>query len=892
MAPGLFVDRTETMAELHALATGQRRDRAGWAMLVGGPPGIGKSALLAEYQQQLTASGLNRVYSVRCHPGIGPGLTYGPVTELLTLFARESAGGRRRLKRALKQAGQQVLDYGPALLSMLVPGLGEAFAVGRDLTRASVSSGSIPFDSLVPFQQGAAMRIVDELVRLMGEDGPAVVIVDDMEHIDHSSLLVLDYLLRRARSAGFGLLLSHTTGSGPASGSGAAVEELLYRWQLDGLVDRRVLPGLPAEAVRELVVSVHPTAPPELSTRLSQVTAGHSVFVKLCLDAWKEEQGAEVTIPSTLTRVVEARLAHLTEADQELLTVGATEGSVFLSRTAASVLEQSHDRVMEQLRKIRENTELLVQHPLPAWARADVSDCYAFTYQALWSVVYQRQTPEQRRSRHERIAAALAAQAQGEPLLGRRLEIARHLKRGGSQCLAACSDAYYGLARDAAVDGLSFSEAEQHCEEAIRTARELPPTVPGRDRRLVLAVELLLSLSEVRWRGQHRDAGVPDIDGLAAEAEEAAARCGDRDLMIRTTLMRGKTQLATRGLVPGLEKLRRAVELAEEHGDPVALFVARVEYGRQVSKRRLEEGLAQLEEAERMYAADPRLGGSGDPVLQHARNLAEMQLGISLFDSGRLTEAVTRLRRCVDRLRGETLKAELPIALNYLAQVLTGLGQEQPAADVLREALDFEVRRGGDSGWHAYNTALLAQLYSHDPQRAEETLALAADAWAETERTWLANLVPIVRNLYADVLLRVARQRAELLEQADRLAVDTIRETAHSGMIRSTIAAHSLRSRTFLRKGDTVAAVAEAEEALRILDEVGPMPALRTEEVLYHAGVAMRRGGRAAQADGLLDRAREEVARKRALITDPAMRESFGAERLNRVILGEGGGAA
>jgi hypothetical protein len=70
------------------------------------------------------------------------------------------------------------------------------------------------------------------------------------------------------------------------------------------------------------------------------------------------------------------------------------------------------------------------------------------------------------------------------------------------------------------------------------------------------------------------------------------------------------------------------------------------------------------------------------------------------------------------------------------------------------------------------------------------------------------------------------------------------------------------------------------------------MPALRTEEVLYHAGVAMRRGGRAAQADGLLDRAREEVARKRALITDPAMRESFGTERLNRVILGEGGGAA
>ena len=888
VAPTVFVDRAETMAELHALASAQRRSGTGWAMLVSGPPGMGKSALLAAYENQLVAGGLSRGFSVQCHPGIGPGLKYGPVTELLMKLSEESARSRRLVRKALKAVGRQALDSAPALLSSMVPGLGEVFALGRDVTRASLTSGSMPLDSLLPFQQGAAIRIVDELVRLLSEDRPAVVIVDDIEHIDHSSLLVLDQLLRRARQAGIGVLLSHTTGVGPKSGSSAAVEELLYRWQADGLVDRRALPGLPADAVHELVVSVHPTAPPELSARLSQVTSGHSVFVRLCLDAWRPEQGGDVTFPDSLARVVETRLAGLTAADQELLTIGATEGSVFLSRTAASVLGQSHDRVMERLRLIGANSDLLLRRDLPRWASGDISDCYAFTYQALWNVVYDRQTPEQRRSRHERIAKALAAHAQGEQPLERRLEIARHLKRAGSQCLAACSDAHYALARDAAMDGLSFSEAEQHCDEAIRSARELPQTAPGRDRRLVLAIELLLSLSEVRWRGQHEDAGEPDIDALAAEAEAAAARCGDRDLMIRTTLMRGKTQLATRGLGPALEKLRRAVELAEEHGDPVALFVARVEYGRQVSKRRLEDGLAQLTEAERMYAADSRLGDSGDPVLQHARNLAEMQLGISLFDNGHLSEALNRVQRCADRLRGETLQAELPIALNYLAQILTGLGKQQEAREALGEALEFEVRRGGDSGWHAYNAALLAQSYTCDPQRAQEGLALIAEAWAETQRTWLANLVPIVRNLYVDVLLRLSGQHPELLDRADRLAVDTIRETEHSGMIRSTIAAHSLRSRIFLRKGDAVAAAAEAEEALRILEEVGPMPALRTEEVLYYGSVVMRRAGRTAEAAILLGRARAETERKRALITDSAMRASFSAEQLNRLILDEG----
>ncbi|MGW0820799.1 hypothetical protein [Streptomyces sp. NPDC002845] len=317
------------------------------------------------------------------------------------------------------------------------------------------------------------------------------------------------------------------------------------------------------------------------------------------------------------------------------------------------------------------------------------------------------------------------------------------------------------------------------------------------------------------------------------------------------------------------------MELAEQHGDPVPLFVARVEYGRQVSKRRLADGLAQLRESERMYASDPGLGGTGDPVLQHTRNLGEMQLGITLFDSGHLSEALTRLIRCVQRLRDEPLKAELPIALNYLAQVHTGLGSCREAEDVLREALDSEAGRGGDSGWHAYNQALLAHLLVQQPTRREQALELIADAWAETERTWLANLVPIVRNMYAEILLVAADGPGELLDQADRLAVATCVETQRSGMIRSQIAAHSLRSRILLRQGNRVAAQDQTRQAVRILDEVGDMPALRTEEVLYHSAVVQAAGGVPENAHALLARARRAVARKADLVTDDSLRDRF-----------------
>jgi tetratricopeptide (TPR) repeat protein len=915
-----FFDRVEHMDELRSLLADVTEGRGGRAIVVDGLSGMGKTALLRAFETEVAASrvafnagvtsldasrapgGDCRVVSVRCQPSIGSDLRYGAIVELLLRLAEsaEHQGVKQPgvFRRLLSFTGQGVVRSAPEVLSAMVPGLGALFTMGREVAQASLASGSMPFDSLLPFQQGAVVQIADALVELVRQGPPTLLLIDDIQYGDPSSLQILDRLLRRLPGERLGLVLSHSTDGAYADGPGAEVEGLLHDWAKDGLLRRLALDGLPREAVTELVRSRIPDAPPALPEQLTELTAGHAVFVTLCLEEWRPDAGPGVELPRSLSRVVEDRLRLLSEPDRELLAIGATQGETFLSRTLAEATGAPHDEVMERLRLIATQHRLIVQTEPPGWARLDASDCYQFEHGALRGVVYDRQTPQQKRSRHARIAAALTSGPLDDVRrsdrrrddvrlddmpLERRLEIARHLRSGSVECLLASAEAHYGLARDAAMEGLSFAEAERHCEEVINAVRDLPEHEESRDRWLVQAVELLLSLTEVRWRGQHQPAGGPDIDALAAEAEAAAGRCGNPELAIRTTLMRGKTLLATQGLVPSLDKLRTAVELAEEHGDPVPLFVARVEYGRQVSKRRLADGLAQLREAERMYASDPRLGGTGDPVLQHARNLGEMQLGITLFDSGHLSEALTRLRRCVQRLRDEPLKAELPIALNYLAQVYTGVGAYQEAEEALHEALDFEAGRGGDSGWHAYNKALLAHLFIQQPARRDQAIELIADAWAETERTWLANLVPIVRNLYAEVLLTAGDEG--ILDQADRLAVATCVETRRSGMIRSEIAALSLRSRILLRQGDTAAAQDQARQAVRILDEVGDMPALRTEEVLYHSAVVQAAGGAQEEAHNLLERARREVAGKASLVSDDSLRDQFLTQvRINEAI--------
>lgn len=106
---------------------------------------------------------------------------------------------------------------------------------------------------------------------------------------------------------------------------------------------RRPLAGLPADAVEELIQYRHPGAPRGLFAELSRLTGGHSVFVSLCLEEWRPDNGAQIVLPSSLSRVVETRLRQLDERYRRLIAVGAVQGAVLLSRVVAEALDEPHE---------------------------------------------------------------------------------------------------------------------------------------------------------------------------------------------------------------------------------------------------------------------------------------------------------------------------------------------------------------------------------------------------------------------------------------------------------------------------------------------------------------------------------------------------------------------
>ncbi|WP_327739601.1 AAA family ATPase [Streptomyces nojiriensis] len=883
----VFVDRTEHIeasdAFLRAVAGG-----AGGVLVVRGEQGMGKSALLREVTRNGRApQGGPECHFVqaRCIDRIGTNNAYGPVIDILAALRPPP---RRSLLRRL---GRSTRQAAPELVS-LVPALGPLLKAAAQIVQTAIDSPSAQPDSMAPLMQGVARTVAAALEEAATVSGPTAIVLDDIQWLDPSSLLVLEHLVERLHreELALGLLLGHRTDPGAASG---VVGDVLAQWELHGWCSTRTLTGLPREAVADLVRQHHagPVAP-SLPARLSELTKGHPVFVTQCLGMLSADGDLRGPLPDAVGPLIRRRLDGLDPETLELLVTGATQGETFDSAVVAGASGQPPGAVAGRLHRLSRRQGLIRAVPPPPWVQDPSADHYRFENALLHMAVLDEQSAGQARETHARIAAALSGEGtdRDDLPIPVQLEIARHHHL--AQRWDDAARAQFTLARKLAVSGMSFSEAEALSRQAVESIRRLPPTAVDRDLRLARAIELLLSLTEARWQCRPGTPQARDLEGQAREAEEAARRSGDGVLTARTALLHGRVLLHTQGLWPSLDKLREAVELARECADPVVLFAALSTYGGQLTKQDLAAGLQVQLQAERLFEDSPALREGNDPVRQ-VRNLSsELQLGVNLFDAGYLDQARNRLTRCVEQLRSDPLNANLPIALNYLAQLYVAMGLEGEAATALCEARDFDEAQGGPSGWHAYNTALLALLLSRESRAPEDrgrSRVLAEEAWRETEQTWLVDLVPIVRNLYAEVVVALADGDAAELDLAGRLADETLRETSVTGMVRSEVAALSLRSRIHLLQGDTAAASRLARQAITVLEEVGDLPALRTEEVLHQAAVVLRATDGAAEADELARQAREVVARKAELIHNPTDRDRFLRDvPLNRAIIDGG----
>jgi hypothetical protein len=153
----------------------------------------------------------------------------------------------------------------------------------------------------------------------------------------------------------------------------------------------------------------------------------------------------------------------------------------------------------------------------------------------------------------------------------------------------------------------------------------------------------------------------------------------------------------------------------------------------------------------------------------------------------------------------------------------------------------------------------------------------------QPQHTGHPNLVPLLRGHLAETLYQAGETEADLDESA-ALAAETIAETDRTGQTRSAIIAHALTAAIGTRRGSHIDAAHHAREAVRMLEVLGDLPAMRTEEILWRCAVGLEATD-SATAGLLQARARAVVERKAASLADPERRERYLALPLNRDLL-------
>jgi DNA-binding CsgD family transcriptional regulator/tetratricopeptide (TPR) repeat protein len=489
VASPTFVGRVE---ELQIFDAARRRAADGdpAVVLVGGEAGVGKTRLVAELSSRCLADG-TQVVAGGCVP-VGDGaLPYAPIVEALRILLSDvGVGAVREL-------------VGPAWpeIARLVPALGEP-------DRSGLSD------------QIAQARLFELLLGLFGrlsEQGPLVLVVEDLHWADRSTRELLAFLIRNLRRERLLLVMTYRNDEPGQQRLGPYLAEL----DRAGRVERLELARLDQVQTGAQLVGILGAAPAaELVDAVFARSEGNPFFTEELLAAVR---AGSRELPVTLRDLLRGRVQALPQPTQQVLGVVAVAGRPVQHRLLAKVagLDVPH---LDAALRAGVAHQLLVIRPH--------RDGYDLRHALLREVIDTDLLPGERTRLHATFARTLAELpelANASPAVAT-AELAAHWDAAGEPAQALKARVQAGLAAD---HGHAFAEAGRHYQRALELWERVPE--PGQPAGLDLVDLLTRAAEAVAFSGAAQRAveliedalGRVDADADPVRAAELLARLGD-----------------------------------------------------------------------------------------------------------------------------------------------------------------------------------------------------------------------------------------------------------------------------------------------------------------------------------------------------------------------------
>ena len=510
VSPGIdFVGR-ETERDLLKSRLKEVEEGGRRVVLLAGEPGIGKTALAADFATAAHAGGATVLYG-RCDEDLG--VPYQPWVEAITHLLDHPSGAVRGWLTT-RAAGD---------LARLVPSAGEP----------SAPAGDPETERWLAF--GGVASVLDAA----STDAPIMLVLDDLHWADKGTLLLLRHVVEGAEA---GRLLVLATYRHSDLAADHPLADTLATLRRDANVERIALEGL---GDLDLLTLFESAAGYELDERGIQLahavrreTAGNPFFVGEIVrhlvesgtvfvegGRWEARtEIGEISLPDSVREVVGRRVARLGADVEQVLTVGAVIGRDFELGLLAAALGRSEDDVLEVLERAEAASLVRTLGP----------EEFTFAHTLIAHTLESGLTATRRARAHRTVAEAIEALPDAETRVA---ELARHWSAATTPADVAKAVDYAKEAGRQALRALSPDEAVRWYTQAL----DLLSQQPAADEHV--RCELL-----VRLGGAQRQAG-SDFRTTLLDAAALAERIGDTEQLVRAALSNNRGMWSVAGKV-------------------------------------------------------------------------------------------------------------------------------------------------------------------------------------------------------------------------------------------------------------------------------------------------------------------------------------------------------
>jgi ATP/maltotriose-dependent transcriptional regulator MalT len=605
-----FVGRTAELEEL-VLASREAADGRPALVLLGGDSGVGKTRLIGELERRLADDGVIVLRGEAVEQGEGE-LPFAPLTSAF-----------RPLVRSRHPAFDALGPASRAELAALLPGLGQA--APRPGERHDPSAQLRLFEALL------------ELLDVIGEQQPLILILEDLHWADRSTRTFVAFLARSLRRERVLVVLSYRT------------DELHRRHPLRPLlselerlehVRRLKLEPFDRAELTEVLADILDAEPDEMLVgRLFARSEGNALYTEELLAAGLDGRGAT---PQSLRDAFLLRIERLSpEAQQAARAIAA--GRRLDEPMIGAVTGIDPPQLQAALR------EAVAEQVLVAG-----EDRLMFRHALLREALYDDLLPGERGDLHLALARALDSRcADGDEQEAElAAAIAGHYAAAGDQPAALRATVRAALA---ARDVHAYGEAAVLAERAL----ELWPRVSDAEETIPLSRVDLLELAA----SAHSIAGDRSrTETLLDTALELVDPDSDQRRYARLLARKARIQWSLNRGLEGVATAERALALLSADEPTVEraslmAWLARTRFLRGRYRDAIVDGEAALEAAT----------GAGD---RHTEGEVLNTLGMAHMSAGDVEPGVALLRRSIDIARATSDPDNLGYAYSNLADML------------------------------------------------------------------------------------------------------------------------------------------------------------------------------------------------------------------------------